>query len=130
GTGYFAGNLAKDTVNTEAIQDEAKKAINPRYLGGGERKTLGALFVAPSAAATLPTFTTLKTGDKVSIIARFSGGDGWNEHMGTPEPSWISASYTLQIQRSINNAAFSNVGAASTLAVNVLVSNAPGEPKM
>ena len=130
GTGYFAGNLAKDTVNTEAIQDEAKKAINPRYLGGGERKTLGASLIAPSAAAMLPTFTTLKTGDKVSISARFAGGDDWSDRDGTADPAWTNASYTLQIQRSINNATFANVGAAVSLAVNVSVSNGPDEPLM
>ncbi|MFN3898877.1 MAG: hypothetical protein ACK4ML_00740 [Alishewanella aestuarii] len=130
GTGFFKGSLAKDTVSAEAIQEEAKKAINPKFLGGGERRQIGSITyltttTSTSSSSTLqPNFNTLVANDRVFVQARFQMSQFWVEGEG-PKPAWQSASYSVQFQRSVNNGAnWVNIGTAQTM--NVTVSDIPG----
>ena len=137
GVGFFTGGLAKDTVDAEAIQDEAKKAINPRYLGGGERRQLSApTFLTTTSSTSVgsnltPSLTTLVQGDRVFVQARFQDSQTWFEGNGA-KPTWQPASYTLQLQRSVNNGStFSNIGNSKNLSVVVddfRGRTFPGEP--
>ena len=137
GTGFFKGSLAKDTVSAEAIQEEAKKAINPKYLGGGERRQIASLGYltttnSTSSSSTLPgAFTTLVANDRVFLQARFQMWDSWVEGNG-PKPAWQSATFSVQFQRSVNNGVnWVNIGTAQPLSVSVLDTpgrTIPGEP--
>lgn len=67
GNGYFKGKLSKDTVDIESIQDEARRQINPYYLGTvtGGSQSAPAGSMASGAVYTLPAIKVL--GGKVNI---------------------------------------------------------------
>lgn len=76
GQGYFAGKLAPNTVEANAITEDAKKAINPFYLGGGaklEDATIATM--ANGATFALATMTTLQEKDRVALDFTFQGSD-------------------------------------------------------
>jgi len=75
GNGFFKGLLSKDTVDINAIQDEARKQINPFYLGtstGNKQEILTSAQMANGATTSLPAVTV--NGGKVNVSFKLSGG--------------------------------------------------------
>lgn len=135
GTGFFAGKLADNTVEAAAITDDAKKAINPAYLGGGEKYgTSGtAVRMASGATVDIGTFTSLQAGDRVAIAFRFQEAVEWLEGFsGGSRPSYTTSSYTITLQRRIGSTgSFINVTGAINLTITPYSYGGfkpPGEP--
>lgn len=108
GGGFFRGGLAEDTVDADAIQEEAKKAINPYFISDGEKWKTGDISqnIAHGSNKTSGTFTTLAKGDRVSLKFRFS-----DRKYVTSETSqnWGTSVYRVYIQRSVNNGSWTNL---------------------
>lgn len=108
GSGFFGGGLADNTVTLNAITTEARRGINPYYLGYGENVSLpSGTFITSGTAATFATMNSLKAGDRVVIAVRASDSWNWNGIGG--RPSYSNSSYSLQVQRSIDDGAWVNV---------------------
>ncbi|NYR11264.1 hypothetical protein HC000_01960 [Pseudoalteromonas sp. MIP2626] len=63
GNGYFKGKLSKGTVDIESIQEEARKQINPYYLGtvaGGSQGDYSRLSMTSGTSSSLPFVRTVQ----------------------------------------------------------------------
>jgi hypothetical protein len=111
GTGYFKGKLADDTVEANAITDEARRAINPYYIGKGQAFSHPDtnVLMASGSSFVLGTFTNVVAGTKIPLNIRFSDADTWQASSGTPEPAWNSCEYLVSLERSINGGSFEQV---------------------
>jgi hypothetical protein len=78
GNGFFAGKLSKDTVDIESIQDEARRQINPYYLGtvtGGTQSDTTVTTMASLATFALPAISAI--GGKVNLGWALSASSGY-----------------------------------------------------
>ncbi|WP_370242913.1 hypothetical protein [Marisediminitalea sp.] len=108
GGGFFRGGLAEDTVDADAIQEDAKRAINPYFISDGESWRTGDVRqnIAHNNAVTSSTFTTLEKDDRVSVKFRFSdNGHTVSETGGT----YASSEYEVRIQRSIDGGSWTTI---------------------
>ncbi len=108
GSGFFGGGLADNTVTLNAITTEARRGINPYYLGYGENVSLpSGTFITSGTAATFATMNSLKAGDRVVIAVRAS--DSWDWNGIGDRPPFSDSSYSVQVQRSIDDGVWNNV---------------------
>lgn len=106
GTGFYKGGLGDNTVGTNAITVEARKAINPFYTGIGELVTASTPSWVPSSSAlTLGALTTLQAGNKVSIS--FRAADSFEQY--GQSTNYTSSNYTATVQRSISGGGWVDV---------------------
>ena len=119
GNGFFDGKLSKDTVDIESIQDEARKQINPYYIGTVSGGTQSATNKALSSGGTyvLPAITVL--GGKVNLAWVVTGSVSYRDSsskQGYSTPSWRvevfrgpSTSYTRIVNRTYTGSAYEHV---------------------
>ncbi|MFT5116635.1 MAG: hypothetical protein ACI9NY_000157 [Kiritimatiellia bacterium] len=91
GNGFFDGKLSKNTVDIESIQDEARRQINPYYVGtvaggtqSGTNKSLNT-----GGTYVLPAITVL--GGKVNLSWVVSGSTSYlngSGQQGYSTPNW------------------------------------------
>lgn len=132
GTGFFKGSLAKDTVNADAIQNEAKKAINPHYLGNGQRVASEVAEWQPhDAAFVIGTLSGCQARDRIAVGFRFADTYQWNDQQSGSPPIYSNSSYTLYIQRSISGGAWATIATfgGTVFGYRTLAVTAPGEPR-
>jgi hypothetical protein len=134
GGGYFSGGLAPNSVDSQAIAEDAKKAIYPYYLADSESwiKDDYNTTVGSGSSVYSGSLSTLKADDTVSVRFRFA--DSLSEQY--PDYQYSSSIYSVQIQRQIGSGgSWQNVGSAKTVTVTgwyqpsyVEDYLAPGEP--
>jgi len=91
GNGYFKGKLSKGTVDIESIQDEARRQINPYYLGtvsgGSQLAPVGNM--GSGNTYSIPAITVL--GGKVNLSWNLGASKTYRSTSGNPNykaPVW------------------------------------------
>lgn len=96
GDAYFSGKLSKDTVDINSIQEEARKQINPHYLGtvsgGSQQKTNVTL--TSGGNTTLATVTTI--GGKVIVNFKLNASSGY---FGDTNQNHTAPDWTVELRR-------------------------------
>lgn len=92
GNGFFKGILSKDTVDINSIQEEARRQINPYYLGtvsGNKQENTTYTGMASGASFSLPAIST--AGGVCNLSFKFATGD-YKVYGSTPplpaNPEW------------------------------------------
>ena len=92
GNGFFKGILSKDTVDINSIQEEARRQINPYYLGtvsGNKQENTTSTGMANGASFALPAISTV--GGVCNVSFKFATGD-YNSYGNIPplpaKPEW------------------------------------------
>ncbi len=119
GNGFFDGKLSKDTVDIDSIQEEARKQINPYYIGTVSGSTQTSTNVAMSSGGTHVLATVNVLGGKVNLSWEFSGTKQYfalGGNQGYTAPTWrvevfrgSSTSSTRIVDRTYTGSAYNNV---------------------
>lgn len=116
GNGFFDGKLSKDTVDIDSIQEEARKQINPYYVGTVSGGTQSVTNKALSSGGTyvLPAISVL--GGKVNLSWTVKGGTAYRNgsaKKGYSAPTWrveifrgTSTSSTRIVNRTYTGSAY------------------------
>tara|TARA_R110000850_G_scaffold148836_1_gene271147 strand:- start:2448 stop:9002 length:6555 start_codon:yes stop_codon:yes gene_type:complete len=97
GNGYFKGKLSKGTVDIESIQEEARKQINPYYLGtvAGGSQSAPAGSMASGAVSTIAAVKVL--GGKVNLSWKLWASKSIRSTSGNP--NYATPVWRIQIYR-------------------------------
>lgn len=116
GNGFFDGKLSKDTVDIDSIQEEARRQINPYYVGTVSGGTQSVTNKALNSGGTyvLPAISVL--GGKVNLSWTVKGGAAYRNggaKKGYSAPTWrveifrgTSTSNTRIVNRTYTGSAY------------------------
>lgn len=116
GNGFFDGKLSKDTVDIDSIQEEARKQINPYYLGTVSGGTQSVTNKALNSGGTyvLPAISVL--GGRANLSWTVKGGTAYRNgsaKKGYSAPTWrveifrgTSTSNTRIVNRTYTGSAY------------------------
>lgn len=96
GDAFFAGKLSKDTVDINSIQEEARKQINPHYLGtvSGGSQSKSNVTLSSGQGVALTAINTI--GGKVNIKFRLSAS---LHYYGDTNQNYIAPDWTVELRR-------------------------------
>ncbi|WP_165735020.1 alanine-zipper protein [Pseudoalteromonas sp. C8] len=97
GNGFFDGKLSKNTVDIESIQDEARRQINPYYVGTVAGGTQSGTDKSLNTGGTyvLPAITVL--GGKVNLSWVVSGSTSY--HNGSGKQAYSTPNWRIEVFR-------------------------------
>lgn len=96
GDAFFAGKLSKDTVDINSIQEEARKQINPHYLGTapGSRQSKSDVTLTSGQGVALPAVSTIDGNVNISFSLRAYEGYMEDSNQNYTAPDW-----TIELRR-------------------------------